>query len=63
MVCLANDTTHQICGCGNVYIMLNNGLRKEIPKVFHILGLMKNLFSIKQFDLVGGKLNIKGGCT
>jgi hypothetical protein len=43
--------------------MLNNGLRKEIPKVFHILGLMKNLFSIKQFDLVGGKLNIKGGCT
>jgi hypothetical protein len=24
---------------------------------------MKNLFSIKQFDLVGGKLNIKRWCT
>lgn len=23
----------------------------------------ENLFSIKQFDLVGGKLNIKRGCT
>jgi hypothetical protein len=63
VVYLANDTTHQICGYGDVSIMLNSGLRKEIPKVFHVLGLMKNLFSIKQFDLIGGKLNIKGGCT
>lgn len=63
VVYLANDTTHQIFGCGDVYIMLNNGLRKEIPKVFHVFGLMKNLFSIKQFDLVGGKLYIKRGCT
>lgn len=63
VVYLANDTTHQICGCEDVSIMLNNGLRKEIPKEFHVLGLMKNLFSIKQFDLVGGKLNIKRCCT
>jgi hypothetical protein len=55
VVYLANDSTHQNCGCGDVSIMLNNGLRKEIFKVFHVLGLMKNLFSIKQFDLVGGK--------
>ncbi len=32
VVYLANDTTHQICGCGDLSIMLNNGFLKKIPK-------------------------------
>jgi len=36
LVYLSNDTTHQICDCEDVFIMLNNGLKKEIPKVFHV---------------------------
>jgi len=37
---LGDGNTRQIYGYGDVYIMLNNGVRKQIPKELHVFGLM-----------------------
>jgi hypothetical protein len=40
VVCLGDSNTHQICGYGDISIMLNTGGRKKIPKELHVFGLM-----------------------
>jgi hypothetical protein len=62
VVYLANDNAHQICGCGDIFIMLNNGLRKKNSQSIPRPWFNEKIFSIKQFDLLGENFNIKGGC-
>jgi hypothetical protein len=58
IVYLGDDTTQHILGQGYVAIQLCDGQQKEVPNVFHVLGLMKILFFLKQFRLIGGEMNI-----
>lgn len=55
---LGADTIQHILGQGSIAIQLCDGEQKEVPNVFHVLGLMKILFFVKQFCLVGGEMNI-----
>jgi len=59
VVFLGDNFSHDICGEGEVKITLKNGEEKTIPEVLYVPDLKKNLFSIKQFDRVGGTLIIK----
>jgi len=59
IVYLGDDTIQHILGQGSIAIQLCDGEQKEVPNVFHVLGLMKNLFFVKQFRLVGAEMNIK----
>jgi hypothetical protein len=40
VVYLGDGNTHQICGYGDISIMLNTRGRKQIPKELHVFGLM-----------------------
>ena len=42
---------------------LLNGDERIIPDVLHILGLAKNLFSVRQLDKAGGEVRIKAGIS
>ncbi len=59
VVYLRDDTAHHIEGEGNVSIVVPNGQKKSITNVFHVLGLMKNLFSVKKLYEAKGEMIIK----
>nr|PNR34735.1 hypothetical protein PHYPA_022633 [Physcomitrium patens] len=64
VIYLGDDTTSYIIkGHGDVNMKLTNGDEKIISNVFHILGLVKNLFSTKQLDKAGGEILIRVGTT
>lgn len=61
VIYLGDDTTHAIVGQGDACISLDDGQVREISNVLYVLGIRKNLFSAKQFDIVGGEIFIKDG--
>ncbi len=61
VVYLGDDTSHHIEREGDVSIVVPNGQKKSITNVFHVLSLMKNLFSIKKLYEARGEMIIKCG--
>jgi hypothetical protein len=56
---LGDDTSHHIEGERDVSIVVPNGQKKSITNVFHVLNLMKYLFSIKKLYATRGEMIIK----
>ena len=43
---LGDDRSHQIKGCGKIYVILPNGNIKQIHNVMYVHGLTKNLIYV-----------------
>ena len=60
---LGDDSPASIIGCGRVKIKLKDGRIRTIPRVLHILNLVRNLIYVEKMDVAG--VNIvcgDGGC-
>ena len=60
-VYLADGTTLDVVGMGDVQILLPNGFVWLLEKVRHILDLRRNLISVGQLDNEGHSILFVGG--
>jgi hypothetical protein len=62
-VFLSNDSTTKIIGRGRVKLRLLDGRIRTFPSVLHILGMAKNLISVRKMEDAGVKIIFeKGTC-